>query len=224
MNLNTRLDLSSHNWLIHRIYVSELQKIACKYATGIMLDIGCGTKPYESVFAPYVKKHIGLEHKDSLHDLSKADIIADAYDTILPDESVDTILCTDVLEHLERPSDATKEMYRVLKPGGNAILTVPLFWHLHEEPRDFYRYTKHGLKYLFEDAGFEIIEIKPLSGFIVTFGQELVYFLRRFRRGILLRWTITLLNFLIQASAYLLNQLDQSYNFTCGYLIVAHKN
>ena len=215
--------MTCHNWLVHKIFLTEIQQAARKYAKGIMLDIGCGKKPWESIFAPYVEKHIGLDYQDSLHGLSKVDIVATAYDTTLPDESVDTILCTAVLEHLERPCDAVKEMYRVLKPGGHTILTAPLFWHLHEEPRDFYRYTKHGLKYLFENAGFEVLEVKPLSGFIVTFGQELVYFLQRYRRGIPLRWAIDILSVLIQRSAYFLNRFDRSYNFTWLYLIIASK-
>jgi SAM-dependent methyltransferase len=224
MNLQMKLSLGSHNWLIHRIYLSELQRTARKYAKGNMLDIGCATKPYESIFATYVKKYIGLDHQNSPHVLPKDVIIASAYDTKLSSSSIDTILCTEVLEHLERPSNAIREMHRLLKPGGYVILTVPMFWHLHEEPRDFYRYTKYGLKYLFEDAGFKIEEVKPLSGFIVTFCQELVYFLRGFRKGRFLRWIINILCFLIQEIAYILNRFDKSHNFTCGYLVVANKS
>ncbi|MCX6113157.1 MAG: class I SAM-dependent methyltransferase [Proteobacteria bacterium] len=215
--------MKSHNWLVHKLILIEIQESAKKYAKGIMLDIGCGNKPYESVFAPYIEKHIGLDHQDSLHGLSRVDIIATAYNTTLPDKSVDTILCTDVLEHIERPWDAVKEMYRVLKPGGYLILTVPLFWHLHEEPRDFYRYTKHGLTYLLESSEFEIVELKPFSGFLVTFGQELVYFLLRFRRGFFFRWIIDTLSFLIQLCSYFLNRFDRSYQFTFDYLAVARK-
>lgn len=97
--------------------------------------------------------------------------------------------------------------------GGYVIYTVPLFWHLHEEPRDFYRYTKYGLKYLFEKNGFDIIEIKPLAGFWVTFGQEFVYYLYRFRReGIVnpLWWLIPLTGLLIQGCAYMLDRFDKA--------------
>ena len=113
-------------------------------------------------------------------------------------------------------------MYRILKPGGYVILTTPLFWHLHEEPRDFYRYTKYGLRYLFTEAGFEIVELRPLSGFVVTFAQELCYFLQRFRRRPI-RWLIAGMQFLIQWTAYQLNRWDRSYGFTWMYLAVARK-
>ena len=59
---------------------------------------------------------------------------------------------------------------------------MPLFWHLHEEPRDFYRYTSHGLRHLFQAAGFEIVEIHPMSGFLTTFATATNYYLTRFCR------------------------------------------
>lgn len=63
------------------------------------------------------------------------------------------------------------------------MYTIPLFWHLHEEPRDFYRYTKFGIQYLFEKVGFEIVELKSLSGFWVTFGSEFNYYISSLARG-----------------------------------------
>ena len=102
-------------------------------------------------------------------------------------------------------------------------LSVPLFWHLHEEPRDFYRYTKYGLEHLFATAAFQVIEIKPLAGFVVTFGQELVYFLNPLRRGLVKR-LMAALQWSIQAFAYFLSRWDRSYKFTWAYLVVAQKS
>ena len=70
-----------------------------------------------------------------------------------------------------------------LQSGGYALYSIPLFWHLHEEPRDFYRYTRYGIRHLFEKVGFEIIEIDPLSGFWVTFGSELNDYITSLARG-----------------------------------------
>lgn len=169
--------------LVNSIVKQELQQCAFTYACGKLLDIGCGEKPYQALFARYITKHIGLDHEATLHDESQVDLWGTGYNIPAEDESFDTVLCTAVLEHLEEPDKAIREANRVLKKGGHAIYIVPLFWHLHEEPRDFYRYTKYGLKYLFEKNGFEIVDLKPLSGFLVTFGQELVYYLWRLRRG-----------------------------------------
>ena len=50
-------------------------------------------------------------------------------------------------------------MFRVLKPGGKALITVPQWNELHEEPHDYFRYTCFGLKTMCEDAGFSVLKI-----------------------------------------------------------------
>lgn len=213
---------SHHNWLVHKIHDEALAKRLLKYASGILIDIGCGEKPYEILTKCIVREHIGLDYPGSLHDKESVNIFATAYETGLANDSVDTVLCTVVLEHLERPQNAINEMHRILKSGGYVLLSTPLIWHLHEEPRDFFRYTKYGLNHLFETAGFEIIEIKPLAGFIVTFTQEFVYFIDHFRRGIF-KYPMILLQRSLQFVAYVLNRWDRSYKFTWAYLVVAKK-
>lgn len=215
-----------HNWLIFCIINPSLELRLRKYASGRLIDIGCGEKPYADMASPYVEEHIGLDHSDTIHDKSNIDIIGSAYEIPVEDNSFDTALCTDVLEHLEEPSLAIAEAYRILKPGGHGIYTVPLYWHLHEEPRDFYRYTKHGLKYLFQKSGFQILEIVPLSGFWVTFLQEFVYYLCKFRRGGPLNplwWLIPPLITLLQIAALILNRFDGAEEFTMEYLAVVRK-
>lgn len=214
--------LLSHNWLVHRIHDAALTNAVNQYAHGILLDIGCGEKPYHILTEGLVTAHIGLDQLGSVHSKQHVDIFATAYATGLADNSVDTVLCTMVMEHLEYPQDALCEMHRVLKSGGYVILSAPLFWHLHEEPRDFYRYTKYGLAHLLTTAGFEIIGIKPLSGFGVTFSQELAYFLNYFCLG-LLCYPVAIMQFVAQDLAYRLNRWDRSYGFTWAYLAIGRK-
>jgi SAM-dependent methyltransferase len=135
------------NILVTKLVKKELKKIIAKYARGKLGDIGYGEKPYENITSPYVSEHVGLDHENSLHNKPKIDLSETAYDTPIKKGYFDTVLCTAVLEHLEEPDKAIKEANRILKSGGYAIYSVPLFWYLHEEPRDFYRYTKYGLKY-----------------------------------------------------------------------------
>ncbi len=212
------------NLLVNRIHDRELTRCASAYLKGNLIDIGCGTKPYKDLLAPFITEHIGVDHEDTLHDKSKIDLFGTAYNIPVENESFDSAICTAVLEHLEEPEAALKECFRVLKPGGNAIYSVPFIWHLHEEPRDFYRYSKYGIKYLFEKAGFEIIEIKPLSGFWVTFGQLFVYKIYRFNRGPL-RWLhiMDAIGLLIQAVSYVLDKIDKAEQWTWMYMVVAKK-
>lgn len=214
-----------HNWLAYKISGESLSEAIQLNVKGKTVDIGCGNKPYAKMLKAYVTEYIGVDHQGTIHDKSNIDRFGSAYNIPAKDGEFDSAICTAVLEHLEEPDKAIAECNRVLRRGGVAIYTVPLFWHLHEEPRDFYRYTKYGVKYLFEKNGFEILELKPLSGFWVTFGQELVYYLWRFRKGKLnpLRWIIPVIGVFIQGSCYLLNKIDRSENFTWMYLVVARK-
>jgi len=212
------------NILIHWILEREMKRYIPIYIKGRLVDIGCGEKPYVHLMKPYVTEHVGIDFEETQHDKSMIDLFGTAYHLPVESSSFDSAICTAVLEHLEEPGQALRECYRVLKRGGVAIYSVPFIWHLHEEPRDFYRFSKYGLKYLFEKAGFEIVDLKALSGFWITFGQMLVYYLYRFNLGIF-RWLriIDILGLLIQTFSYLLDKLDKAEQWTWMYLIVVKK-
>ena len=89
---------------------------------------------------------------------------------------------------------------------------MPLFWQLHEEPRDFYRYTSHGLRHLFLAADFELVEIHPMSGFLTTFATAANYYLTRFRRPPI-EWisrALIALNNLAMVQAWLCSSIEGS--------------
>ena len=101
---------------------------------------------------------------------------------------------------------------------------MPFIWHIHEGPRDFFRFTKYGLKYLFEKTGFEIVEIKALSGFWVTFGQLFVYNISRLNRGLLRRLhIIDAVGLFIQAISYILDKIDKTEQWSWAYLVTVVK-
>jgi ubiquinone/menaquinone biosynthesis C-methylase UbiE len=127
-----------------------------------------------------------------------------------------------VLEHLERPQDALSETYRLLKPGGHAIVDTPFFWPTHEAPRDFYRYSPYGLRYLLESTGFEVVEILPLTGAWVTLALQISYALQDYRRGPL-RPVVDGGIRMIQWSAARWELVDFQPNFSCVHLAVGRK-
>jgi ubiquinone/menaquinone biosynthesis C-methylase UbiE len=163
------------NQLINKLCDAQLKRLAQIYARGRLIDVGCGTKQYEDIFKAYVVEHVGVDHADSQHSRSRVDLISSGYEIPVSDASFDTVLHTSVLEHMEDPKFALQECARVLKPGGNIIFAVPFMWQVHEAPRDFFRFTPLGMKYLFEQTGFRICEITPICGFWGTFGQFLAY-------------------------------------------------
>jgi SAM-dependent methyltransferase len=198
-----------------------------QYLRGRVLDIGCGRKTKRFLVQDDITEYVGLDHEASLHERSQVDLIGTAYRIPQADECFDGVVCTAVLEHLEDPKSALLESFRVLKRGGHAIYTVPLFWHLHEEPRDFYRYTKHGLRYLFETAGYEVVQVTPASGFWITFGSEWSYYLCGLPLGPL-RFAARLLTSVNNIVFAWMDRLDRRFNpraelFTWMYLVVARK-
>lgn len=215
---------SSHNWLVCRIVDEHLLSAFERYAKGVLVDIGCGTKPYAEALKPHVTRHIGVDHPGTFHNTSSIDVFADAYNTTLESGSADTVLASAVLEHLERPQDAVCEAARLLAPGGHYILTAPFFWHLHEAPRDFYRYTRFGLEHLLRGAGLEPVEIVPMGGYFVTAAQELCYFVEWRRQGIL-KTPVGLMQQMFQRGAYWMYRTgrDKDKNFSWMHLAVGRK-
>lgn len=213
-----------YNILIRTLLKNNIKKYAEKYFSGKLLDIGCGTKQYKEVAAPFVDEHIGVDYSETLHGLENVDIVATAYDIPVSDGSYDSILCTEVIEHLEEPEKAFDEFFRILRPGGYALVTNPFIWHLHEEPRDFFRYSKYGLKYLAEKVGFEVIVIEPIGGFWITFGQLFVYWIHTYNKG-LIRYTmlIPLIGILIQLVSFSLNKLFYCPQWTSHYISIFRK-
>jgi SAM-dependent methyltransferase len=132
---------------------------------GIVLDVGCGHRPYQHLFQ--VQKYIGLELDTPSNRQSKnADLFYDGLHFPLEQGSVDTIICNQVLEHVFNPETFLKEMFRVLKPSGRLLLTVPFIWEEHESPHDFGRYSSFGLPSLLKSSGFRPIhQEKMVTGF-----------------------------------------------------------
>lgn len=216
--------MAAKNWLIYRIHDRALATLARRYFRGRLVDIGCGVKPYRKMMAGLVDQHVGVDHAASFHDRSEVDLAGTAYQIPADAGSFDSALCTSVLEHLEEPEQAVRECHRLLVPGGVAIYSMPFIWHLHEEPRDFYRYTKYGLMHLFKKSGFEVMEIKALSGFFTTFGTLLAYYVMRLNRG-MLRWTglIPCLAFSFQLAAWGLDAVSRDERYTWMYMVAARK-
>lgn len=121
---------------------------------GKVLDVGCGTKPYRDLFPD--SDYVGIEvNRVSKYGSARhPDVYFDGRNFPIADGSVDSVLCSQVLEHVFEPAQFLGEIHRVLRPGGRLLLTVPFVWDEHEQPFDYGRYTSFGLEYLMSKAGF----------------------------------------------------------------------
>lgn len=130
--------------------------LSAKINEGDLLDVGCGSKPYRSLFK--VDKYIGLdiENEGHNHDYEEVDMFYDGITFPFDDKIFDNVICNQVLEHVFNPDKFLKEINRVLRKDGLFLLTVPFLWDEHEKPFDFARYSSFGLKHILNENGFEI--------------------------------------------------------------------
>lgn len=124
---------------------------------GRLLDVGCGSKPYSVLFSA-ASDYVGLEVDTPENRTAKrADYFYDGETFPFDDASFDGVICNQVLEHVFNPDLFLKEILRVLKPGGEFLLTVPFVWDEHEQPWDYARYSSFGLRNLLERNGFIVM-------------------------------------------------------------------
>jgi SAM-dependent methyltransferase len=137
----------------------HIRKWASLHISGKTLDVGCGSKPYRSLF-PNATEYIGMDIEESREITvnDDVDVFFDGQTFPFEDNSFDSIVCTEVLEHVFKPYEFLLEIHRVLKPGGKALLTSPFVWIEHGKPYDYARYTSFGLKHLVETCGFSVVK------------------------------------------------------------------
>lgn len=200
------------DYLAKRVMLADL-KASRQFARGRLLDVGCGNKPYADLFGPYVQSYIGVD-SDPHH--SRPDVAADVLHLPFAPATFDTILATQVLEHVPHPDHMLEELSRILKPSGHLILTAPQYWPLHEVPHDYYRFTQFGLRHLIHASGLIPLHIQREGTAWTLIGQALCNALRD-RRG----WhrLIPLINLLFG----LLDRLCPDPRDTINYLVVARK-
>jgi SAM-dependent methyltransferase len=154
-------------------------KTVAPLAHGRLLDVGCGTKPYEDIFKPFVTEYIGVEYTEAFEtthasqNSSKVDVFYSGDRLPFDDASFDTALSVQVLEHTPTPGALSAEIGRILRDHGTALIMAPFSFRLHEEPNDFFRYTPHGLTTLLNAAELDVTKIIPMGGLWSVIGHKL---------------------------------------------------
>lgn len=141
--------------------------LAPKYARGEVLDIGAGSAKYRYIIEKYASRYVTCDICEG----ENVDCIEDATKLSFGDNSYDTILSFSVIEHIDSPDKMLSEIYRCLKPGGVCISTVPFLLPQHNDPGDYQRYTRSGLKKIFEDHNFTVAEYGSYGNLFTVFGE-----------------------------------------------------
>jgi SAM-dependent methyltransferase len=195
-----------------------------EHVRGRLIDLGCGDMPFRGYVSGRVSGYDGL---DLFPRSAAVTYVGDVQDmAMVADNVYDSALCLEVLEHVPDPSAAVREIYRILKPGGRLIVSVPHLSRLHDEPHDYYRFTRHGLRHLLQQAGFEVIALVKRGGLFSFLGHQVSTL------ALSLTWSVPVLKSatwmantwgVTRPCYWLDSRSDRSGVFAMGYSAVASK-
>jgi SAM-dependent methyltransferase len=194
------------------------------HARGRFLDAGCGTQPFRSVVEPHVERYLAYDIEARVDDVDFLGTVEEM--SVVPDRSIDSMLCSEVLEHVAHPRRAAREFARILAPGGTLLLSVPFLARLHEEPHDYFRYTRHGVRDLLDDAGFDVDEIVETGSLFSFLGHQVSVALvgLTWHRRALRRIAVTLNDLVVVRPAAVLDRLFGGARLLpLGYVVVAKR-
>ncbi len=192
------------------------------HAKGTLADIGCGKVPLYEAYRDIVSEVICVDWQQSQHRNPHLDIEADLNLGLpLPDGQADTILATDVLEHLRDPKLFWSESARVLRPCGKIILGVPFLYWVHEQPHDFYRYTEFALRAFCAENALSVAVLEPYAGPVAVVLDIVGKNLPGHRAA---EWYQALANWLLEKRMCRAIDADGARLFPLGYCLVAQKS
>jgi SAM-dependent methyltransferase len=165
-----------------------------------VLDVGCGQKPYEPLFAPYLTAYVGVDPVEN----PRAELCGSVEALPVGDASSDLVLCIQVLEHCDDPARAVSELARATRPGGRVLASTHGVMAYHPSPADYWRWTHAGLEKLFADnAEWASVRVTPASGTTACLGMIASLYLdlaaRRAHAGMLARPLVAGINALAAA-------------------------
>lgn len=195
---------------------------------GDLLDFGCGSKPYESLFQN-AKSYIGVDIEVSGHNHkeSNVDYFYDGKELPFADGSFNAVVCFEVFEHIFNIEEVLTEIHRVLRPNGQLLISIPFAWDEHEMPYDFARYTSFGITHILNKNNFELINLTKTTTYVLAVFQMLIAYLYQYAlpKGNLTRRVSQLLViFPLNVIALLLDiLLPKRYEYYCNNVVLAKR-
>jgi len=182
------------SWSIRRPLADWLRREGGEAAGKRVLDVGCGDKPYYPFFAS-AASYVGVDVKENV----EADLVGSVDALPVEDGSYDIVVCTQVLEHVDDPALAVRELARVTAPGGRVLASTHGVMLYHPNPQDLWRWTHTGLARLFEaQADWSSLSVEPGAGsaecLAMLTGSYLHLLAKRAGAAVLARPLINVLN------------------------------
>ncbi len=214
------------NWLANHKIIAALERVRV-HAHGDLLDVGCGSKPFADVFTGRVRRYWGSDLAASRYlGRARPDAFATAEAQPFRTGSFDTVLGLSMLTYLPDPLRMIAEASRLLKPGGVLILEFTQMVPLHDEPHDYFRFTRFGAELLLRRAGLEPVEFVPVGGLWARVGLSTIAALQRLNRGptrVLTELPVRLLYVMLQVGFELIDRLLFDPREVLAHIVVARK-
>jgi len=135
------------------------------FCRGRLVDLGCGRVPLYEAYKAYILDNTCVDWVNTIHKNEYLDFECDLTEKLpFENETFDTVVLSDVLEHVPQPEALWKEKGRILVRGDRVLLNVPFYYWLHETPHDYYRYTEYALRRFATLEGFNVLLLEPLGG------------------------------------------------------------
>jgi SAM-dependent methyltransferase len=214
------------SWLVTQLVAGAYDQHLPSHARGRLLDLGCGAVPLYAAYRALVTEITCVDWASSAHGGQHLDVSHDLNQPLpLESSRYDTVILSDVLEHVRMPEQLLGEVSRVLTAGGKLLLNVPFMYWLHEQPHDYFRYSEHALRSFVERAGLRLLVLEGLGSApevvadivgkhlaqLPSLGAPLS---RALQRGV---WSLARLGPVAQALA------PSSQRFPLAYFLVAEK-
>ena len=215
-----------YNWLANHKIIAALERVR-RHARGELLDVGCGSKPFAPIFAGLVRRYWGSDLRASRYlGAERPDAFATAEAQPFRSGTFDTVLGLSMLTYLPEPGRMIAEAHRVLKPGGILILEFTQMVPLHDEPHDYFRFTRFGAQHLLHEAGFDVVEVTEVGGLWARVGLSTIAGLNRLNRGptrILTELPVRLLYIVLQLGFELLDRVFFDPREVLANVVVARR-
>jgi SAM-dependent methyltransferase len=214
------------DYIIRRGLFLAIKSLASNIS-GNVLDFGCGSKPYQDLFTQ-AHSYVGVDLEVTGHDHSESriDVFYDGKALPFKDGQFDAVVSFEVFEHVFNLPAVLLEINRVTRYSGYLLISLPFCWQEHEQPYDFARYTSFGISHILTQAGYEVIEIRKTTTYVLATFQMLLAYLALItqRKKVPLYLQQIFITFPCTLMAYAVNAVfPKRYEFFCNTVVLARK-
>jgi SAM-dependent methyltransferase len=212
-----------YSWIATAQVIAAAERVR-PHVRGLMLDVGCGSMRARGWYRDHLRGYVGIDLVQTPYPDTRVDVFARGEAMPFRAASFDTVFGMSMLTCLTEPLQLLLEARRVLRDDGVLVMEFTQMAPLHDEPHDYFRFTRLGARWLCERAGFEIVECVPIGGLWTRVALSTLMGLERWNRGptrVLTEIPVRAAYILVQLSCYVLDRLFPNPREVLAHLVVA---